>query len=61
MPLLWGGPLVATLHDGVLPSGLHTLGWSGVNDAGQDVKSGVYFARLEAGDQVATGKVLVVR
>ena len=59
------GRTVATLHDGVLAAGAHTLAW----DAGRALAAGVYVVRL-AGDPgsspaqalgVAARRVLVVR
>jgi hypothetical protein len=55
------GRLVASLFDGNLPAGPHTLEWSGVSDAGEDVKAGVYFARIEAGGLTASGKLMIIR
>jgi len=40
------GRRVATLVDRGLPAGRHGVTWSGTNDLGIDVASGVYFARL---------------
>ena len=54
---LLGRP-VRTLWDGPRPSGTHRLGWDGRNDAGQTVAAGVYFARLEAGGQGHSHKLL---
>ena len=54
---LLGRP-VRTLWDGPLPAGNHRLRWDGRNEAGQAVASGIYFARLEAGGQVHSRKLL---
>ncbi|HEX9951331.1 MAG TPA: LamG-like jellyroll fold domain-containing protein [Rubricoccaceae bacterium] len=51
------GRTVATLHDGVLPAGAHTLSW----DAGRDLAAGVYVVRLAGDAGVAARRVLVVR
>jgi len=42
------GRRVASLLDGPAASGEHRVDWSGRNDAGQAVASGIYFYKLEA-------------
>jgi len=41
------GAMVARLADGIQPGGLHRVSWSGRDNQGQSVASGVYFYRLE--------------
>ncbi|MCU0607932.1 MAG: T9SS type A sorting domain-containing protein, partial [Candidatus Edwardsbacteria bacterium] len=55
------GQLVKTLASGDLPAGRHSIGWSGKDNAGRAVSSGVYFYRLSANGGSATGKLVVVR
>ncbi len=57
------GRLVRRLLDGggVLSAGPHDFPWDARDDAGRTVGSGLYFARLRAGDEVRTGKVVLVR
>ncbi len=55
------GALVATLFDGVLPAGRHTVGWDGRNDRGSVVSSGTYLYSLVAGKQRLSRKMLMVR
>ncbi|NUO79014.1 T9SS type A sorting domain-containing protein [candidate division KSB1 bacterium] len=55
------GREVAQLLNGALAAGPHTLLWNGQNEAGELVRSGVYFLRLEAGSEVAVRKMAVVR
>ena len=55
------GREVATLLEGALTAGPHALLWNGQNENGEIVRSGVYFLRLEAGDEVAMCKMAVVR
>jgi len=55
------GRLVKTLFDGTLSGSRQTLVWSGTDDAGERVASGVYLTRVESGDDVVTGKVVFVR
>jgi subtilisin family serine protease len=50
------GQRVATLVDGELPAGVHKVSW----DA-SSVGSGVYFARLVAGENVATAKMVLLK
>ena len=46
---------------GIPAGGLSYLSWRGINDQGMPVPSGVYLARISAGGQSATRKILVVR
>ena len=55
------GRKVATLHDGVLPSGSHMVPWEGRNDRGQDVAGGVYFIRLSHENGSSRQKVILTR
>ena len=50
------GRLIETLHDGALAAGKHRFGWQP-----RQVASGVYLYRLEGGDQVVTGKVVLAK
>lgn len=55
------GRLVASVYEGQLAAGQHTLEWPGVDATGNDVSAGLYFAQVEAGDRTASGKILVLR
>ncbi|CUU10353.1 Por secretion system C-terminal sorting domain-containing protein [Candidatus Kryptobacter tengchongensis] len=56
------GKVVKTLIDGQeYEAGLYRVEWNGKNDYGEYVSSGIYFYRLEAGDFVATKKMVLVR
>ncbi len=55
------GRRVATLVDGPVPAGFRTFTWHGVDDTGHRVGSGVYFCRLEAGGEVFTSKMLLLK
>ncbi len=56
------GRLVRVLVDEVAgEGGPHTVTWNGTNDEGQALPSGVYFARLEAGGETATRKVVLLK
>jgi hypothetical protein len=54
------GRLVASVYEGQLAAGQHTLEWAGVDENGQDVSAGLYFAQVVAGEQTASAKVLVL-
>ncbi len=55
------GKKVATLVDQNKRAGRFSTTWDGMNDAGKQVSSGVYFYTLEMGDQMATHKMMLVR
>jgi hypothetical protein len=53
------GRVVARVLDGELrPAGRHAVRWDGRDGAGRSVASGVYFLRLNAGNELRTRKVL---
>jgi hypothetical protein len=55
------GQRIRTLVGGEYRNGLNEAQWNGLDDAGQAVSSGVYFYRLQAGDQVVTKRMILVR
>jgi len=55
------GRLVRSLHQGTLAAGDHALRWNGQDDGGRAVASGVYFARVIAGNQAVQHKMTLVR
>jgi len=55
------GRCVRRLFTGSAPWGTRQLIWDGRDDGGRDVADGVYFYRLEAGGEVRTRKLLLVR
>lgn len=55
------GHTVATLFDGQQSAGRHEITWSGRDRAGRPVPSGVYLARLEAGDQARSIRVTAIK
>jgi hypothetical protein len=55
------GRLVRTLVDGSLPRDRHAVLWDGLNDAGSQVASGVYFYRLVAGDFTEVKKMTILK
>lgn len=55
------GRLLRTLAEGEAPAGPASRVWDGRDDAGRQVPAGIYFYRLQAGGQVLTRKLLVIR
>jgi hypothetical protein len=55
------GQVVKTLLDGRKDAGYYEIHWSGQNNAGIQVSSGVYYIRMLAGDFRATKKMLLIR
>ncbi len=55
------GSLVRTLADEGFTAGTHTRVWMGKNDQGQQVSSGVYFYRLETGDETITKRMTLIK
>jgi hypothetical protein len=49
---------VKTIAHRVLPAGPSTLDWDGDDSTGRRVASGVYYARLSAGDRHIVRKVV---
>ncbi|MCK4776612.1 MAG: T9SS type A sorting domain-containing protein, partial [Candidatus Krumholzibacteria bacterium] len=48
-------------HDNSRREGTHTLFWNGMNDSGSRVASGVYFYRIDAGFDVRTQRLVVLK
>jgi hypothetical protein len=55
------GQLVRTLVDAHQDAGLYNVFWSGLDDQGRHVSSGVYFCRLESANQSQIKKITVLR
>ncbi len=55
------GRVVKRLLDEPMSPGSHTVEWDGTTDTGSRVASGCYFYSLAAGEDVRSGKVLVLR
>jgi hypothetical protein len=55
------GAQVATLFDGTLGEGRHSLAWSGRGDDGRPVASGLYFYSLTAGQRTLSRKMLLMK
>jgi hypothetical protein len=55
------GREVRTLVDAAVESGIHTARWDGFDNEGAPVASGVYFCKLESGDQVETSRLIIMK
>lgn len=55
------GRHVKTLLDGPLTAGVHQIAWTGTDDFGRPSPAGIFFMRLEAGEQSAVRKVVLMR
>ncbi len=55
------GHLVRTLRDGSTAAGQHSVPWTGLDDRGLQVPSGVYFYKLDAEDQSIEKKLMLIR
>ncbi|RKZ30913.1 hypothetical protein DRQ36_03890 [bacterium] len=55
------GKRVTTLLDDNMKAGTHRIIWSGRNDRGQELPSGVYLYRLTAGEKTISKKMILVK
>jgi hypothetical protein len=55
------GQPIKTILDGQIIEGCHSVGWGGLDESGREVKSGVYFLKLDAGEYKITRKLLLFR
>ena len=55
------GRRIQTLANEVMPSGNFVARWDGTNEKGDEVASGVYFYRLQAGAFVQTKRMHLIR
>ncbi len=56
------GRQVTTLFQGELPGGRKSgISWNGKNGGGEDLPSGIYFARAKMGDRTISRKMLLLR
>jgi hypothetical protein len=55
------GQVVRTLVDNTMPAGPAVVVWDGTDDSGRAVSSGVYFARLAAGEESAFRKMTLLK
>lgn len=55
------GRLVRTLVDGPRTPGVHRVQWDGTDTRGRTARSGIYFARFEAGSVKRSERILLMR
>jgi len=55
------GQEITALQNGLKPSGRYELEWNGLDQVGNPVSTGVYFARLQAGSYSKTIKMLYLK
>jgi flagellar hook assembly protein FlgD len=55
------GQNVRTLANTRLESGAYEVTWNGRNNSGNLVSAGMYIYRLQAGDQVISNKMILVK
>jgi flagellar hook assembly protein FlgD len=55
------GQLVKTLVNDVRESGDHTATWTGKDDSGKSVASGVYFYKMKASNYTSTKKMILMK
>lgn len=56
-----GGNRIATLLDEVQAAGSHSIAWEGRDDSGRPAASGIYFAVVESGGKLVTGKLTLIK
>jgi len=55
------GQEIATLQSGIQNPGVHSVEWSGRNNLGQPVATGMYLYRITAAGRALTGKMLLLK
>ncbi|MGH7451563.1 MAG: T9SS type A sorting domain-containing protein, partial [bacterium] len=55
------GQLINTLVDGELPQGVHQKRWNGRNQHGYAVASGIYWYRLQIGQNIWNGRIQMIK
>ncbi len=55
------GQTVRSFDLGLKSAAIHTLEWDGTDDRGREVSSGIYFCRINAGDEVAVRKMVLLK
>jgi flagellar hook assembly protein FlgD len=55
------GRIVVTLVDGEKEKGIHTVDWSGKDERGNPLVSGMYVARLRAGEFIKNTKMILLK
>ncbi len=55
------GREAATLVNREMKAGVYTIPWTGVDDAGNMLSSGLYFCRIQSGEFVKTRKLMLIK
>jgi flagellar hook assembly protein FlgD len=55
------GKQIRVLAEGQHMAGLHTVSWDGRDENGQMMGSGIYFYKLDTGENVYTKKMTIIR
>lgn len=55
------GQRVRVLKDNYLNAGRHSISWDGKNGLGLDVASGIYFYKLQVGEETISKKMLLIK
>ncbi|MBN2103695.1 T9SS type A sorting domain-containing protein [bacterium] len=55
------GEVIASLLDHRMPAGSHTVSWNGLSDYGQQVSTGIYLCRFQAGKFTKTMKMMMMK
>ena len=55
------GEVVATLVDGNMQAGFHSVEWNGLTSTGNQISSGVYLYRIQAGDFFKVRKMIMLK
>jgi flagellar hook assembly protein FlgD len=55
------GQKIRTLATGRMEAGEHNVRWNGLLDSGVSAASGIYFARLRAGNVFTASRMMLVR
>jgi flagellar hook assembly protein FlgD len=55
------GRMVTTLYSGALDAGRHCFRWQACDSRGMTLPSGVYFVLLQAGNDTAKHKMVLLR
>jgi hypothetical protein len=55
------GQIINRLLDGQISAGVHEVRWDGSNSSGIRVAEGMYFYRLQAGNDIVSGKLMMMK
>jgi len=55
------GQEIRTLVNSSLNAGSHSVTWDGLDNSGSIAESGIYFYKLQAGDESLTNKMILMK